>query len=69
MFKHKVTMAQSNKLGLFLFLINFYPFQVTNWIIHLAPIGVLFLIAGQLVEMDVCSNLFIFFIQFLLYLY
>eukprot|EP00088_Acartia_fossae_P031822 TRINITY_DN32622_c0_g1_i10.p1 TRINITY_DN32622_c0_g1~~TRINITY_DN32622_c0_g1_i10.p1 ORF type:complete len:486 (-),score=91.67 TRINITY_DN32622_c0_g1_i10:289-1746(-) len=26
--------------------------KVTNWIIHLAPIGVLFLLAGQLMEMD-----------------
>ena len=27
--------------------------QVTGWIIHLAPVGVLFLIAGQILAMDV----------------
>ena len=28
-------------------------FQVTTWIIHLAPVGVCFLIAGQILEMEV----------------
>ena len=27
--------------------------QVTTWIIHLAPVGVCFLIAGQILEMEV----------------
>ena len=29
--------------------------QVTTWIIHLAPVGVCFLIAGQILEMEVVS--------------
>jgi Na+/H+-dicarboxylate symporter len=29
--------------------------QVTTWIIHLAPVGVCFLIAGQILEMEVST--------------
>ena len=34
-------------------LVNKKESQVTTWIIHLAPVGVCFLIAGQILEMEV----------------